>query len=392
MPFNAKREVRSLEEEMVQIRRALHQIPEVGFNEHRTAEFVAKALEELGLFVRTRVAKTGVVGLLKGAQPGKTLLLRADMDALAVQEATGLPFASTHPGAMHACGHDGHMAILLCLAKILAKHRAKLRGNIKFVFQPAEEGPGGAQQMIAEHVLTRPRVQAAMGLHLWNGLEVGTVGVGSGPIMACLDRIDIVIKGAGGHGAMPHQTVDPIVASAHAITALQTLASRETSPTEPVVVTVGTIKGGTAYNIIGDRVEMSGTVRVFDHELRRSMPERLDRVLKGTTGALRASHELSYTFGYPPTVNDERMCRLVRAAARAAVGPKNVVTPEKSTGGEDVAFFLQAVPGCYFFVGSRNTEKGTTSPHHSPTFDFDEAALAIGLEVMARAALAYLHA
>ncbi len=390
-PFNVKREVRSLNSEVVEVRRALHRIPEVGFNEKRTSEFVTRMLEELGLYVRTGVAKTGVVGLLRGAQPGRTILLRADMDALPLQEATGLRFASTNGGVMHACGHDGHMAILLTTAKILAKHKARLRGNVKFVFQPAEEGPGGAKQMIDERVLTRPRVQAALGFHLWNGLEVGTIGVAGGPVMACLDRIDIVIEGVGGHGAMPHQAVDPIVASAHAITALQTVVSREIPPTDPAVVTIGTINGGSAYNIIGEKVEMSGTVRVFNHELRKSMPERLDRILRSTAGALRASHKLSYTFGYPPTVNDEEMTRLVREVARSVVGPRNVTTPGKSTGAEDVSFFLEAVPGCYFFVGSRNTAKGITAPHHNPKFDFDEAALPIAVEMMVRAAVAYLH-
>ncbi len=383
-------EVARLAPALSAVRRSIHESPEIGFLEVRTAGLVAERLRALGLEVRTEVAKTGVVGLLRGARPGRTLLLRADMDCLPIEEATGAPYASRHPGRMHACGHDGHVAMLLGAAELLAARRERLAGAVKFVFQPAEEGPGGAEPMIAAGVLEAPRVDAAFGLHLLNDFPVGTVPLRPGPIMAATDRISIAVRGRGGHGAAPHQTVDAVLAAAHVVTALQAIAAREVSPVTPVVVTVGTIQGGFRYNVIAPEVQLTGTVRSFDATLRQELPGRIERIACGVASAFGAVAEASYEFGYPATVNDPDMTELARQAAATVVGEGGVVTMDPLMGGEDMAYFLQAVPGCYVFIGSANQERGLVHPHHSPHFDFDEAALPIGVQVFVRVAEAFL--
>ncbi len=391
MAIDFKREIASLKDEMIQMRRYFHQRPEAGFKEIETSRVVAKKLEEYGLEVTRGVAKTGVVGLLRGKRKGKTILIRADMDALTVKEQTGLEFASENEGVMHACGHDGHMTIGLTAAKILSQHRDELQGNVKFVFQPAEEGPGGAKPMIEEGVMEDPKVDAAIGLHLWNYLPTGKVAVKSGPIMASMDSMRIKIKGKGGHGAIPHEAVDSIVVSSHVVTALQTIVSREIAPLAPAVVTIGTIKGGYAFNIIADVVEMEGTTRALDVEVQKTLPERIERIIREVTSGMRADYEFDYTFHYPVTINDETMARLIEEVSRGAVGRENVLVFEGTMGGEDMAFFLKEVPGCYFFVGSSNKEKGLDQPHHSPQFNFDEEAMPIGVEIFARVAMKYLE-
>jgi amidohydrolase len=385
-----RREITSLKGEMIRMRRDFHRRPEPGFQEGETSKVVAKKLEEYGLEVKRGIAKTGVVGLLRGRRKGKTILIRADMDALTVKEQTGLEFASENEGVMHACGHDGHMAIGLTTARILSRHRDALMGNVKFVFQPAEEWPGGAKLMIEEGVMADPEVDAAIGLHLWNYLPIGKVGVRSGPIMASMDSMKIKIKGRGGHGAIPHDAVDSIVVSSHVVTALQTIVSREIAPIAPCVVTIGTIKGGYGFNIIADSVEMEGTARAIDVELQKTLPERIERIIKGVTSGMRADYEFEYTFHHPVTINDEKMARLIEEVSVAAVGQENIVVAEKTMGGEDMAFFLREVPGCYFFLGSSNKEKGLNQPHHSPQFNFDEDAMPIGVEIFVRAAMKYL--
>ncbi|GIX49776.1 MAG: amidohydrolase [Candidatus Tectimicrobiota bacterium] len=385
-------QVAELREAVVALRRELHRWPELGFQEEKTAARVAAELRHLGLDVRTGVGKTGVVGVLRGARPGKTVLLRADMDALPLQEATGAPYASENPGVMHACGHDGHTAILLTVARLLAARREALPGTVKFVFQPAEElPPGGAQAMIAEGVLEDPPVDAAFALHLWNSLPVGQIGVSAGPIMASADRFQIRIKGVGSHGAYPHLGVDPIVVGSHLVSALQTLVSRELPPLTPAVVTVGKFHAGTAFNVIPSEAELAGTVRTVDAAVRQEMPARLERLVRGLAAAMRAESEVTYTFGYPVTVNDAKMAALAAQVARQVVGEANVVAPQMSMGAEDFAYFLEAVPGCYLRLGSGNAARGLVQPHHSALFDFDEAALPIGVEVLARLALAFLH-
>ncbi len=375
---------------MIEIRRDFHQYPELGFKEERTAKLVANYLRNLGLEVKTDIAKTGVVGLLRGQREGKTLLLRSDMDALPIQEKNEVEYKSKNEGVMHACGHDGHMAILLTTAKILSDFQKEIKGNIKFIFQPAEEGPGGARLMIEQGVMSAPQVDAAIGLHLWNYLPIGKVGIRSGPLMASMDSFTIKIKGKSGHGAIPHDAIDAIVMSSHVISAFQTIVSREVSPLKSAVVSVGTIKGGYGFNIIADEVDMEGTVRALDIELQKTLPERMERILKGVTSSMRGEYELNYQFLYPITVNDEGMAQLVRKACTSIVGAEKVIIAEQTMGGEDMAFFLQKVPGCFFFLGSANREKGFDSPHHHPRFDFDEDVMPLGVEILSTIALKFL--
>jgi amidohydrolase len=384
-------EVAQLTESMIDLRRILHQWPELGFQEKRTSALVAERLQALGIEVRTGVAQTGVLGTLRGNGAGKTVLLRADMDGLPIEEASGAPYASQNHGVMHACGHDGHTAILLTTARVLAQRRQQFAGTVKFAFQPAEElPPGGAKEMIEEGVLKHPRVDATFGLHLWNGLPVGKIGVDEGPIMASVDRFDIVIKGIGSHGAYPHTGVDPIVVGSHVVAALQTVVSREVPPLAPVVVTVGTFQGGTAFNVIPSDVELSGTVRTVDTRIRDEMPVRLERIVRGITSGMQAECSFNYAFGYPVTVNDASRTQFARRVAGAIVGDGNVVSAGMTMGAEDMSYFLNAVPGCYLRLGSGNPDHGVIHPHHSALFNFDEAALPIGVELLTQLTLAYL--
>jgi amidohydrolase len=384
-------EVAQLTESVIALRRTLHRWPELGFQEKRTSALVAERLQALGLEVRTGIAQTGVLGILRGDTAGKTVLLRADMDGLPIEEASGAPYASQNHGVMHACGHDGHTAILLTVAKVLAQRRRQVSGTVKFVFQPAEElPPGGAKGMIEAGVLEDPRVDVAFGVHLWNGLPVGKIGVDEGPIMASVDRFDLVITGVGSHGAYPHTGVDPIVVGSHVVAALQTVVSREVPPLAPVVVTVGKFQGGTAFNVIPGRAELSGTVRTMDARIRQEMPARLERIIRGVSSGMRADYTFDYTFGYPVTVNDVHSTQFARHVAAAVVGDANVVSAGMTMGAEDMAYFLGAVPGCYLRLGSGNPDKGFIHPHHSALFDFDEAALPIGVDLLARLTLAYL--
>jgi amidohydrolase len=384
-------EVAAMAEELVATRRDLHAHPELGYQERRTAGIVAGRLREMGIEVREGVAETGVIGLLRGARPGPTVLLRADMDALPIQEASEVPYRSQAPGVMHACGHDGHTAILLGTARVLAAQRERLPGAVKFVFQPAEEGGAGADRMIAEGALADPTVEAAFGLHMWNDGPIGAIGVREGPMMASADAFDLTVQGRGGHAAGPHRTIDPILTAAHMIVALQSLVSRETDPLQSAVVTVGRIQGGDIRNVIPDHVLLQGTVRAFDAALRQAIPQRLERMVRGVTEAFGGAYELAYHFGYPCLVNDAAMAEVVRAAARPVVGDEHVLVAPQVMGAEDMSYFLQQVPGCFFRVGSANAERGLTRPHHNPGFDFDEAALPIGVEVLAGAARRFLE-
>jgi amidohydrolase len=383
--------VAQLAESVIDLRRTLHRMPELGFQERRTSALVAEHLQTLGLEVRTGMAQTGVLGILRGPGEGKTVLLRADMDGLPIEEASGAPYASQNHGVMHACGHDGHTAILLTVAKVLTQRRQQFSGTVKFAFQPAEElPPGGAKAMIEEGILEDPRVDAAFGLHLWNGLSVGKIGVDEGPIMASVDRFDIVIKGVGSHGAYPHTGVDPIVIGSHVVSALQTVVSREVPPLAPVVVTIGKFQGGTAFNVIPSQAELSGTVRTVDARIRQEMPARLERVVRGVTSGMRAEYSFNYVFGYPVTVNDVHKAQFARQVAGAIVGASNVVSAGMTMGAEDMSYFLEAVPGCYLRLGSGNADKGLIHPHHSALFNFDEAALPIGVELLTQLTLVYL--
>ncbi len=379
-------------QELIRLRRYFHRRPELGFQERATAEAIAARLREYGYTVRTGVGGTGVVGELNGHEDGPTVLLRADIDALPIQEENDVAYRSMHPGIMHACGHDGHMAIALTVARRLMRLRSRLPGRVKVVFQPAEELLSGARKMVEDGVLEHPHVDAAFGLHLWNNLDVGMVGVVAGPMMASVDRFEIVIEGRGGHGAMPHQTVDAIVVASHVVAALQTVVSRNTDPLDAAVVTIGTIRGGQAFNIIAERSTLTGTVRTFDPTTYETIPNMIERVVAGVCHSLGARYTMRYDRLCQPTVNDPEMAELARQAASEVVGPENIVqTKEARTmGGEDMSVFLQRVPGCYFFVGSRNRAKGLDRPHHSSRFDFDEAALSIGVEILERLTMNYL--
>ena len=389
--FDIRPEILEMRDELICMRRDLHRHPELGLREVRTAGLVASALRTLGLDVTEGVAGTGVIGLLRGATAGRTVLVRADMDALPLDEENEVPYASTVPGRMHACGHDGHVSMGLGVARILATRREHLAGTVKFVFQPAEEGPGGALPMIEAGVLHDPEVDYCLGLHLWNELPVGRVGVLDGPIMASSDEFVITIRGRGGHGAQPQRVVDPVVTAAHVIVALQTIASRRVDPLQSVVVTVGAIHGGQAPNIVPERIEMRGTVRAMDPELRERLPEMLEELVRGVTSAMGATYELDYARGYPVVVNDIALSDLVRSCARDVLRTDGRVVPCQTMGSEDMAFFLRAVPGCFFFLGSANPERGLHHPHHSPRFDFDEQAMPLGVEIMVRAVEAALR-
>ncbi len=389
--FSALRpEIYALQGELVSWRRQLHQRPELGFQEKITAEFIGDRLTQWGIKHSSGIAKTGLVAVIEGtglglAQKRPVLGIRADMDALPVQEQNEVPYRSVHEGKMHACGHDGHVAIALGTAHYLQAHRELFAGTVKIIFQPAEEGPGGALPMIEAGVLKNPDVDALVGLHLWNNLPLGTLGVRSGPMMAATEFFTCTIQGKGGHGAIPQQTVDAVVVGAQVVNALQTIVSRNIDPLKSAVVTIGEFKAGTAVNVIADSAYLSGTVRYFDPDYGELIPARLEKVISGVSAAHGASYVLDYQKLYTPLVNDGAIADLVRSVALSVVETPVGVVPECQTmGGEDVSFFLQAVPGCYFFLGSANCEKGLDYPHHHPRFDFDETVLAVGVETFVR--------
>jgi len=373
-------EVRASLPDLVALRRDFHQHPELAYGETRTAARVAAYLEGSGLRVRTGVGGTGLLAETSGGGP--RVMLRVDMDALPIQEQSDAPHASRVPGVMHACGHDGHTAIGAVAARILAGRA--LHGSVRLLFQPAEEGEGGAQAVIRDGALDG--VDVVLGIHLWNELPVGTLGVKAGPLMAAVDRLRIVVHGRGGHGGTPHRSADPVVAAAQVVTALQTVVAREVSPLQSAVVTLASIHGGQAFNVIPDEVTITGTIRTFDEELRRSMPERVTRIASGVAGAFRCSAQVEVKPGNPAVVNDPAVAEIARRAAVGVVGERGVVSPEPTMGGEDMALYFERVPGCFVFVGSADAEKGLDQPHHSPRFDFSEEALGIGCEFLLRAA------
>ena len=383
-----KSRVARLAESIVAWRRELHRIPELGFEEHETARFVAGRLQALDLPVRTGVAKTGVVAVLKARKASSPpILLRADMDALPIEEAAGRSYGSATPGRMHACGHDGHMAMLLGAAAVLAAERERLPRDVVFCFQPGEEGFGGAEAMIREGVLDEHGVAEAYGLHLWSPFPVGTIQLRPGPTMAAQDEFEATLRGHGGHGALPHKAIDPIVAAASAILSLQSVVARSVDPVQPAVVTVGALHAGTAANIIPDTATMYGTLRSFDRAVRETLRRRVKEILDGAAHAGGCMLEYTLHEGYPAVVNDPSAVERVRRHAAAVVGEQNVVEPDPTAAAEDFAYFLERVPGAFAFIGAGNVASGITAAHHSPRFDIDEAALPIGTELLARIAL-----
>lgn len=373
-------DVAALGEDLVTFRRDLHRHPELAWHESRTAARVRAFLEGSRLEVRT-VGGTGVLAVARGGR-GPTVLLRVDMDALPLQEQNDVPYASAVPGVMHACGHDGHTAMGAAAARALSAR--SLGGELRFLFQPAEEGEGGAQAVVKDGALDG--VDLVLGIHLWNELEVGTLGVKVGPLMAAVDRLTITVRGRGGHGGKPHRAADPVVAAAHVVTALQVVVAREVSPLDAAVVTIGAIHGGQAFNVIPDVVELVGTIRTFDPELRCSMPERITRIASGVAQALGCAAEVAVTNGNPAVINHPEATALARRAAARVVGEERVVEPVPTMGGEDMAVYFEKAPGCFVFVGSANAAKGLDHDHHNARFDFDEDALAIGCEFLVQAA------
>ena len=376
--------------QVVETRRELHRHPELAHQELYTAEVAAERCRQLGFSVRDGVAGTGVLAEIEGSGPGPTVLYRADMDALPVDERDdGRPVRSEVPGLMHACGHDGHVAIALGVGAVMAELRDGWRGRVRLCFQPAEENATGALPMIEAGALDG--VDQALGLHLWTPIDAGRVAVTGGPIFGSADEFRLVIHGSGGHGGLPHLSVDPVVAAAHVVVALQTLVSREVAPGHPAVVSIGQIIGGRAFNVIPEAVELRGTVRAPDQELRERLLLRVEEVSRAVAGGLRAQVEYEMVAGCPPVVNDPGMAETVRRAAVEAVGEGNVEVARPLTVGDDMACFLERVPGCYFLVGAGDPAVAVRPPHHHGEFDIDERALPVGVSTAARALLACLR-
>jgi amidohydrolase len=367
---------------LVRVRRHLHRHPELSMLETATAAFVASELEKLGLDeIRTGIGQTGVLGTLRGGRSGPVTLLRADMDALPIVELVDADYTSRNRGVMHACGHDGHVSILLAAAATLAARRAEVAGTIVFCFQPGEEGSAGNRLMIEDGALENPHVDRTFALHLYTGLDVGKIGVRDGAFFASADEFVLTIQGRGGHGAMPHTSADPIVAGAHLITMLQTIVSREIAPKDPAVFTVGLFETGSTFNVIPDRATLKGTVRSFDADVRASMPERLRRIASGLGEAMRVDIEVDYHWSYPPTVNAKAPNDVVREIGRELLGAENVVEHDVVMWSEDMSFMQEQRPGAYFIVGARGDER-TSFPHHNARFDIDERALEVGYRMM----------
>jgi len=383
---NLKEAAQGIQDQLVLWRRWIHQHPGIGFEVQETADYIAEKLNNWNVEVETGVGQTGVVGVIRGSKPGPTIAVRVDIDALPMQEENTHGYVSKYPGKMHACGHDGHAAIGLGVAKLLSQHREDLAGTAVVIFQPAEEGEGGAPAMIKDGVLQRHNVQAMVGGHiglLSPDLSLGQVGVCYGPMMAATYEFEAEVIGKGGHGAQPHETIDPVVISAEVISAWQRIVSRELSPLNPGVLTVGKIQGGWAHNIIPEKVSISGTIRFFQTQAGETLLKRAEEIIAGICRTWKAQHSFKILNGYPPVVNDKDFTSFFADVARGVVGEENVKVLEYPTmGGEDMAFFLQEVPGTFYFLGAGNPSKGIVHPHHHPRFDIDEDVLWQGVALL----------
>lgn len=371
--------VRALSDDTIAVRRDIHRHAELSTEEHRTQKVIVERLRASGAEDVRPCADTGATALIRGELPGPTILWRADIDALPLQEETGLPFASDGAKTMHACGHDGHVAIALTMARALQQARASLAGTVRFAFQPAEEHVGGAQRMIDDGVMSSPPVDCVFGFHIWAPARVGQAIVTSGPVFAASTHFRVIIRGQGGHASAPHTTVDPIVVSAHAVVALQTVVSRAVNPEETAVLTIGRIQGGVRGNIIPNEVMMSGTIRTFERDVEERVVERATQVLAGVTAAWGATFQFD-TSTLPAVVNDPACAALAAGAAATFLGAENVMEG-RTTGGDDMAYFLERAPGAYVMLGGWNPERGPAWPHHHPKFDFDERCLDLGVEL-----------
>ena len=375
---------------LVDVRRAIHMHPELMYEEEKTAQLVSESLEKFGMEVKKDVAKTGVVGLLRGAKQGKTVAIRADMDALPIEEANQVPYASKIKGKMHACGHDAHTAILLGVAKFFSSRRDQLHGNIKWIFQPAEEGGAGGKLMTEEGVLENPKVDAIFGAHVFPDLSIGKIGIHEREGLAATDRIIIKLIGKGGHGAYPHLSRDPILAAGHLITQIHSIVSRNINPLDSAVISLGKISGGTAFNIIPDAVEILGTVRSLTPQVREQLKEKLEQISQGVAKSFGLDCQFVFEYGYPALVNDPQMSHLVASACGKGIGKENVEFIRPSMGGEDFAYYLEKVPGSFFRLGCRNEKKGMIHPFHNNRFDLDEDVLPFGVEMFVRIIDEYL--
>lgn len=387
---NTLEEAQSLFEYTRDLRRDFHMHPEIGFKEVRTANIVARELTSFGLEVKTGVAKTGVIALLEGKQPGPVVLLRFDMDALPILEETGASYASQSPGVMHACGHDGHTAIGLTVARLLEKHHNEFNGTVKFIFQPAEEGLGGAEAMIAEGILENPRPEIALALHVWNEKPVGWLGITPGPVMAASEIFNIRLIGRGGHGAVPNLSIDPVLAAAQVINALQSIVSRNVPPLKAAVVTVATIHGGEAFNVIPGDVEMKGTIRTFEPAIRDRVINRFQQIVKDVGHAMDCEVYLEVKALTPAVINDPDISLRVQKVASQLFPNDQLDNQDMTMGSEDMAFLLQKIPGCFIFIGSANKEKNLDASHHHPKFDFDESILPKAAGLITESALEFL--
>jgi amidohydrolase len=389
--MNIPEKINNLKDELISLRRDFHQHPELGFQEYRTAQIVADYLERCGLKVKRGVAKTGVVGLLEGSSPGPTLLLRADMDALPIQEENEVPYKSTHEGVMHACGHDAHTAILLIAAKILTDYRKEIKGNIKFIFQPNEEVEGGAETMVKEGILENPHVDAALGLHLWSPINTGKIGIVSGPIMASSYYFILKVKGRGGHGGAPHTSVDPVICAANIIQTIQILQTREIDALKPTVITFCKINCGSSNIIIPNEISLEGSIRCL-YQGSEEVRKRFEQIIKSICKTHRATYELKFKCGNRLLSNDVGMTELVKSVAGEVIGTGNIQTSNiRMLIGEDFAEFALKVPSAFYFVGTGNKEKNTDYPHHNSRFNIDEDSLLIGVEMHIRTVLKYLN-
>ena len=375
---------------MINLRETIHMYPEDGFSEFTTSKIIIEELEKLGIKVQKNVAKTGVVGLIEGKYPGKTVLLRADMDALKIQEQADVEYKSKIDGMMHACGHDGHVAGLLGAAMILNELKDNLHGNVKLVFQPAEERDGGALPMIEEGVLENPKVDAAFAAHLWGYLNEGEVHLKEGPMMASPDIFNIKVIGKGGHGAVPQESIDPIVITCQIVNSLQTIVSRKINPLDLRVITCGRIQGGDCHNVIPNEVELEGTIRTFNEETRNWVPKVMEDLIRGITTSQGAAYEFKYEPKYPALINDKYMTSFAKESLKKVVGEENVFDlKEPNMGGEDFAYFAQKVPSAFIFVGIANN-KSEPVIHHNPYFKWDSKNVGILAQSLSQIAIDYL--
>ena len=373
-----------------QLRRDFHAHPEIGFQEVRTAGIVAEELKPLGIEVTTGVAKTGVVAIIEGKQPGPVVLLRFDMDALPITEETGVEYASTTPGVMHACGHDGHTAIGLTVAKVLHKYQDQWSGTVKLVFQPAEEGLGGAKLMVEEGVLENPRPDFSLSMHVWNDCPTGQIAMTPGPAMAASDQFIVEVEGKGAHGASPHLGHDPILAASQIVNAVQSIVSRNVNPLETAVLSITSIHGGTAFNIIPPKVELKGTIRTYLPEVRKTIHRRLEEIVQGVAESMECRAVLQFKKITPAVINDESLAKLVNQVRASVLPNSEDISGLRTMGSEDMAYMMGDIPGCYIFVGSNNESRDLIYGHHHPKFNFDEQALIDGVTLMSAAAFTLL--